>query len=63
MTENQYKILLDINRQKFSGSLDMEQVKKYHLQAVIDKDKLSVLGRDTTDINEYISELNKIILE
>lgn len=57
MTDYQYQILLELNKQKFNGQLDKSQVENYHLQAILEKDRLSVLNLPTSDIDSYIKEL------
>ena len=57
MTDYQYQILLELNKQLFNGQLDKSQVENYHLQAILEKDRLSVLNLPTSDIDSYIKEL------
>lgn len=63
MTDYQYKILLELNKQKFADCLDKLQLKKHHLQATLERDKLLVLNLPTADIDTFISNLELLIYD
>lgn len=62
MDTKQLNTILDFYKEVARQKLKKELVLTEHLNAMVEQDKLSVYGQDTSHVREYINELEILLL-